>query len=57
MNLPDCEDNEEEDDDIADKPPVPSHREVFTALSTGLRWLEAQDDYNSVSLQLLSILQ
>ena len=31
MTLPDCEDNEK-DDDFADEPPVPSHSKAFTAL-------------------------
>ena len=51
VTLPDCEDDEEDDDDIADES-VPSHSEAFTALSTTVRWLEAQDDCDPVSLQL-----
>ena len=52
VTLPDCEDNEE-DDGIADVPPVPSDSEGFTALSKSLRWLEAQDDCHPTFLQIV----
>ena len=55
--LPDCEDDENDDDGIADAPPVPSHSEAFTALSTNLRWLEARDDCDSVPSRLARRLQ
>ena len=57
VTLPDCDDDEEDDDDIADEPPVPSHSEAFTALSTTVRWLEAQDDCDPVSIRLVRRLQ
>ena len=57
VTLPDCKENEEYDDGITDVPPVPSHSEAFTPLSTSLRWLEAQDDCDLVSLQIVLRLQ
>ena len=49
VSLPHCEDDEEVVG-IADVPPIPSHSEAFKALSTTLRWLEAQDECNPIFL-------
>ena len=57
VTLPDCEDDEEDDDDIAEEPPSLPTVEAFTALSTTVQWLEAQDDCDPVSLQLVRRLQ
>ena len=38
VTLPDCVDDEEDDDVVADEPPVPSHSKAFAALSTTVQW-------------------
>ena len=57
VTLLDCEDHKQDDDGITGTLPIPSHSKAFTALSTSLQWLEAQDDCNPVSLQLVCRLQ
>ena len=36
VTIPDGEDNEEDDDNIAEEPPVPFHSEAYTSLSTSI---------------------
>ena len=52
VTLPDCEDNVEDDDGIADTPPVPGISKAYK-FSTILKWLEGQNDHDAVCLQLV----
>ena len=36
VTIPDGEDDEEDDDNIADEPPIPSHSKAYTSLSTSI---------------------
>ena len=49
--------DEDEDEEMADEPAVPSHSEAFTCFSKCVRWLEAQTDVDPASTKLLRRLQ
>lgn len=50
-------DDEEAEEDTVDKSTIPSDGEAYTCFSKCIMWLEAQTEFDSVSVQLLHSLQ